>query len=196
MASVPARMRPPCAMTSSSRADLSWIIARSPTDRAQRARRHLAHVADGVHAGDARAVRAEPVENGRRLRRVDGEAAADRLRLVVLAAHELPAVLLVARLAGLAPGVRRLAHVADGPRGETLDELLVVDVEAEDAVDLPSELAEGALQPLGLRRRAHDAVEERPVAELGLRERLLHDAEDHDIGNEIAAVHRRLRFEA
>src|SRR5690606_12326060 len=120
---VAARIRPPAAMVSSSRALLSWITAdprarprrappRSLPDGLERALRDLVERAHRVDALDLRAVRHVPVENRRRLLAVDAQPVADRVRLVVLAAHERAAVAGGARGARLEAGERLLALLA------------------------------------------------------------------------------------
>src|SRR4051812_45687534 len=70
-----------------------------------------------------------------------------------------------------------------------MHELLVVDVEHQHGIDLSAELRQHSAHALGLRSRAHDAIEQRAGRELTLGERLLHDAEDDLIRDEVAALH-------
>src|SRR5690242_20288936 len=95
---VAARIRPPSAIVSISRALLSWItsaprLSSSARQRAQRACRDVLHTSHRVDHGDSRAVVAIPLQHRRGLPLVHREAIADRLRLVVLAANELAAIL-------------------------------------------------------------------------------------------------------
>ncbi len=73
-------------------------------------------VADRVDDDDLAAVRAIPVENGRRLLVIDAKARADRVGLVVLAAHELCRRTCHTTLPSVAPGVRRLTVLAHHAR--------------------------------------------------------------------------------
>src|SRR3954466_7085261 len=88
------RMRPPSAMMSISRGDLIWITRpslRPDAERREGPRRDLGDRAHGIDAGHLRAVVPVPVEHWRGVALVDDEAVPHRLRLVVLAPHQLPA---------------------------------------------------------------------------------------------------------
>src|SRR5215207_6512294 len=192
-----ARIRPPCAITSISRADLSWIMARLQFQRPECARRHLVHAPHRVDRHHLRAVARVPVEHRRRLPAEHLEARAHRVRLVVLAPHERAAVALRLRAgaAGLIPREGRLAHRAGRAPADALDDHVVGDVEDEHRVELPPQVVEHLLQSRRLRRRAHHAVQHRAARELGPRHGLLDDPEDHLVGDEVPAVHVRLRLE-
>src|ERR687895_640513 len=96
----------------------------------QRACRDIVDRADRVDDSESGAVSGVPVENWGRLRLVDLETRADRLRIVILPTHELTAALF-ARRAGIATRIWRLAALADSPPTQPTDDLLVVDVERE-----------------------------------------------------------------
>ena len=124
---------------------------------------------------------------------VDAQPVADRLGLVVLAAHERAAAL-VARVAGLAARVRRLALLADGARrsGAARSRRRRCRRASTASTLRPSSLSI-ARKPFGLRHGAHDAVEDRRrFAYCGCASASLHDAEDDGVGHEVAAVHVRL----
>src|SRR5215217_3258924 len=115
IATVAARIFPPSAINSISRALLSWItcgcLASSGGQRAERPGRHVLYRSYRIDDGDASAVRAVPFQHGCRLPLVDGEPVADRGGLVVRTTHQRAPVL-VARRAGLAARVRCLALLA------------------------------------------------------------------------------------
>ena len=97
------------------------------------------------------------------------EALAHGLGLVVLAAHERAALAVGRRT--VSPGCtaeeRALAHVARGAAAQAAHQLLFVDVEEQHGVDARAELGQHVVEPVGLRRRAHDAVEDRAVGGAG-----------------------------
>src|SRR5829696_6928898 len=197
-ATVAARIFPPSAIKSISRTLLSWItcrcLASSGGERAERARRDVLYGSYGIDDGDASAVVLVPLEHGRRLTLVDGQPVADRVRLVVGPANQAPAIL-VARAAGLAARIRRLAALADRAAREPAHDLLVGDVEAEHGLHLLTQLLADRGEPLGLRHRPNDAIEQNAVRMTRLAQRHLHDAEDHGVGHQVAAVHVGLRLE-
>src|SRR5882762_530175 len=143
MRTVAARILPPSAISSISRRLFSWITCvsceRSFLEGAEGALRDVLNFAYGVDRGYLRAVLLVPVQHGRRLLLVDVEAVADRLRLVVLAAHQLAAALLAGRTR-LAPRVWRLTLLAHRAAGQATYDLVVVDVEHEHGVHLLAEL--------------------------------------------------------
>src|SRR5688572_6644345 len=198
IATVAARIFPPSAIRSISRALLSWITARclasSGGQRAQCTGRHVLHRSYRIDDGDASAVVAIPLQHGRRLALVHRQPVADRGRLVVGTAYQ-GATVLVARAARLPPRVRRLALLADRAAGQPAHDLLVVDVEAEDGLHLLAELLADRGEPLRLRHGAHDAVEQHAARVARLAQRRLDDAQDDGVGHQVAAVHVRLRLE-
>src|SRR5215218_4723572 len=82
IATVAARIFPPSAINSISRALLSWItcrcLASSGGQRAERARRHVLYGSYGIDDRDASTMRPIPLEHGRRLALVDGQPVSDR----------------------------------------------------------------------------------------------------------------------
>src|SRR5687768_2562755 len=138
IATVAARILPPSAIRSISRALLSWITSSCLTsdgECAERPRRHVLHRSYRIDDRDASAVLPVPLEHRRRLALVHRQPVADRIRLVVRAADERAPVL-VARAARLAARVRRLAPLADRAAGEPAHDLLVVDLEAQHRLQL------------------------------------------------------------
>src|SRR5215207_1971382 len=163
IATVAARIFPPSAIKSISRALLSWITSSclTPSDgeRAERPRGHVLHRSYRIDDGDASAVLAVPLQHRRGLTLVHRQPIADRIRLVVRTTHQRAAVL-VARTARLAPRVRSLAPLADRAAGEPADDLLIVDVEAEHGLHVLAQLLAHRGEALGLRDRAHHPVEQ------------------------------------
>src|SRR5688572_10833444 len=197
-ATVAARILPPSAIRSISRALLSWITSSCLTwsdgERSECPRRHVLYRSYRIDDGDASAVLAIPLEHRRRLTLVHGQPIADRIGLVVRTTHEGAAVL-VAGAARLAPGVWRLAPLADRASGEPADDLFVVDVEAQHGLHLLAELLAYRREPLGLRHGAHHTVEQHAARVPRLAQRRLDDAEDDGIRHEVTALHVGLRFE-
>src|SRR4051812_15641074 len=98
-----ARIRPPSAISSISRALLSWItVCRPPSSsagqRTERAGGHVLHRAHRVDDGDLGAMLLVPVEHRACLLVVDGQPVADRLGLVVLPSYQLAAALVARRV--------------------------------------------------------------------------------------------------
>src|SRR4051812_2193427 len=160
---VAARILPPSAIRSISRPLLSWItswsLAWSGGQCAKRPGRYVSYRSYRIDDGDASTMLTVPAEHGRRLPLVHGEPVADRGGLVVGATDQQAAVL-VARGPGLASRVRRLTGLAHRAAGQPAHDLLVVDVEAEHGLHLLAQLFTHRGEPLRLRYRAHDTVEQ------------------------------------
>src|SRR4051812_42816167 len=123
---------------------------------------------------------------------VDLEPVLDGLRLVVVALHELRAVLVADALV-----LRRVeldvvevpvldAHPATA---EAADHLVVVDIDHQRGCEPAVAALERVLEHLGLLHRAREAVEQEPVGRLGLVDPLHDDLADQLVRDEVALVH-------
>ena len=72
---------------------------------------------------------------------------------------------------------------------EAAHDLLVADVDQQHRGQLPTQLAQLGGQRLGLRRGAREAVEDEAVGRLAGVDPLADHADDHLVGDEVAAVH-------
>src|SRR5690606_10185607 len=148
-ACVAARIRPPSAMISISRADLSCITCQlllahgvlcanacyawsgTPSECAhgfESALLHLGHFAYCVNRYDRSAGLTVPGNHRLGLLAINGKATTNGFRLIVLSPYER-ATTLLATASRFAAGVRRLARVADRAARKPLHELLVFHLE-------------------------------------------------------------------
>src|SRR3954462_5415259 len=126
-----------------------------------------------------------------RLLAVDDQALADRLLAVVLplAQRLLVDIADVVVLRRVVLDVIGVAVRAHAPAGEALDDVVLGHVDEQRGGQTPVDLLQRLVERLGLRGRAREAVEEEAVGGVLLGEAVEDDADDHVVGDEVAAIH-------
>src|SRR5512133_2004102 len=126
VSNVAARIFPPCAIRSISRADLSWITSRPLlAESAQRSPRHVVDRADGVDDRDRITVVHIPIQHGCGLLIIHAQARSHRVGIVIFAPNQRTATL-AADAAHFATRVGCLTVLTHGSAAQPLDDFVVV----------------------------------------------------------------------